>query len=147
MDVILLKDVESLGATGVIVQVTPGYARNYLLPLGLAAPATPERLKMIEETKRQRSKKTARMRQEAEAVKRALEGRAVTLTLSVGEEDKPFGSITGHDIMEALVQGGIALEKHAVQLKQPIKTLGVFEVPVRLHPDVTATVKVSVVKE
>ena len=146
MDVILLKDVEALGVEGAIVHVKPGFARNHLLPLGLAVFATPQQVNVMEELKRQRSKKVARMKGEAEALKRTLEGHAITLKLSVGAEDKPFGSITGHDILQALTQDGVALEKHAVQLKQPIKRLGVFQVPVRVHPDVTAEVTVSVVK-
>lgn len=146
MDVVLLKDVEKLGAEGAVVQVTPGFARNYLIPRGLAAPAEDAQLKAVEEAKRQRLKKADRLRGDAEALKRTLEARAVTLSLSLGADGKPFGSVTVHDILQALTQGGTPVEKHAIHLAEPIKALGMFEVPVRLHPDVTATVKVVVVK-
>ena len=148
MDVILLKDVETLGAEGTVVDVKPGFARNFLLPHGLAAPATAQQLRMAQETQRQRAQKTQRLTAEAEALKRTLEGRPLTLTLALGVEDKSFGAITTHDILDALARAhpGVAIEKHAVHLDQPIKSLGVFDVPVRLQADVTATVKVSVVK-
>lgn len=146
MDVVLLKDVEKLGTTGSIAHVKPGYARNYLLPQGLAAVATPQQLKAIDEAKRQQLRKTQRISAEAEALKRKLEGHSLTLKLTFGEGDKPFGSVTIHDIVDALKREGIEIDKHAVRLEQPIKSLGIYEVPVRLHPDVTATLKVWVVK-
>lgn len=146
MEVVLLKDVEKLGATGSVVQVKPGYARNYLLPQGLAAVASPQRLKAVEEAKRQQLQKTQRISAEAEALKRKLESHPLTLKLSLGEGDKPFGSVTTHDIVDALKREGMEIDKHAVRLEQPIKSLGIYEVPVRLHPDVTATLKVWVVK-
>ena len=146
MDVVLLQDVEQLGTQGTVVHVKPGFARNYLLPRGLAAPATPQRLKATEETKRQRQQKGARLKDEAEALKRKLESRPVTLKLNVGEDGKAFGSVTAHDVVEALKRDGLDVDKHAVHLDQPIKTLGVFDVPVRVQSDVTATVKLLVVK-
>ena len=146
MDVVLLKDVEKLGAEGAVVKVKPGFARNYLLPHGLAALATAQQLKAIEETKRQRLQKTRRARRDADALKCKLEARSLTLKLNLGEDDKPFGSITTHDIADALAQEGIVMDKHAVQLERPIKSLGVFDVPVRLSPEVTATLKVWIVK-
>ena len=146
MEVVLLKDVEKLGAEGAVVKVKPGFARNYLLPHGLAALATTQQLKAVEETKRQRLQKTQRARRDADALKRKLEAHSLTLKLSLGEDDKPFGSITTHDIVDALAQDGMVIDKHAVHLEHPIKTLGVFDVPVRLHADVTATLKVWVVK-
>lgn len=146
MDVVLLKDVERLGTEGTVVCVKPGFARNYLLPRGLAASATAQQLKAVEATMRQRSREAGRIKAEAEALKQKLEGRSLTLKLSLGADEKPFGSITLNDIREALQTEGFEVEKHAIQLKQPIKGLGVYEIPVRLHPDVTATVKVSVVQ-
>jgi len=147
MDVILLKDVEKLGGEGTVVRVKPGFARNYLLPRGLAAPATAQQLKLFEAAKRRRLEKAQRATEQAATLKRTLESRSLSLKLRVGEDDKPFGAITSHDVLEALQQGGVELDKHAVHLPQPIKTLGVFEIPVRLHPEVTATVKLWVVKE
>lgn len=146
MDVVLLADVDTLGLEGAVVHVKPGYARNYLLPRGLAVAATPHQLKLVEATARRRQQRAEQLKAEAEALKQKLEGRSLTLKLNVGEDDKPFGSITTHDLAEALKQEQLAIEKHAIQLEQPIKTLGVFEVPVKLHMHVTATVKVWVVK-
>lgn len=147
MDVVLLKAVENLGAEGDVVRVKPGFARNYLIPAGLATPATPERLKRVEAAKRQRAQQAEREHAEAQALKQKLESRSVTVKLALGEAQQPFGSVTVHDLVEALKQDGLAIEKHAVQLAQPIKALGVYEVPVRLHPAVTATLKVWVVKQ
>ncbi len=148
MDVILLKDVEQLGAAGSTVHVKAGFARNYLIPHGLAAPATPQRLRAIEAVAQQRAQKVQRVLADVEALKRRIEGKPLTLKLTLGMDDKPFGAITAHDVFEALCaeHQGAAIEKHAVHLEQPIKALGIVEVPVRLHPQVTATLKVWVVK-
>ena len=148
MDVVLLTDVETLGAAGAVIHVKPGFARNYLLPRGLAALATPQVLSGIAATQRRRDAKAQRAQAEAEALKRKIEGRPLTLKLSLGVDDKPFGAITTHDVLEALTKehAGMTLEKHAVHLEQPIKTLGMFEIPVRLDAHVTATVKMWVVK-
>jgi large subunit ribosomal protein L9 len=147
MDVVLLKDVERLGSEGAVVKVKPGFARNFLVPRGLAAVATKETVSAVAEAARQRAKKSERLKGQADAVKRKLESHALTLTLSLGADDKPFGSVTAHEIAAALTRDGFSLEKHAVHLDQPIKALGAFEVPVRVHPDVTATLKLSIVKE
>ena len=146
MDVILLKDVERLGTQGTIVKVRPGYARNFLVPSGLAVPSTPAQLKVIEEVTRQRQRQTAKVQAEADALRQQIEARTLKLTLTVGEGDKPFGSVTAHDLAEALTREGVRVEKHAIHLEEPIKTLGVYEVPVKLHSNVTATLKVSIVK-
>ena len=146
MDVILLKEVEKLGAEGAVVHVKPGYARNYLIPRGLAVSATAQQLKMVETIRQQRMRKLQRMKADAEAIKQKLESRSLTLKLSVGADDKPFGSVTTHDVVDALSHEGIVIEKHAVRLEEPIKTLGVHEIPVRILPEVTATLKVWVVK-
>ena len=147
MDVILLKDVERIGTIGAVVHVKPGFARNYLLPQRLAVPATAQQLKAAEERSRQQQDKAQRIKAQAQLVKQKLEARSLTLKLSLGQDDKPFGAITAHEIMDALTRDGFALEKHALHLEQPIKSLGIFELPVRLHPDVTATLKLWVVKE
>ena len=146
MDVILLKDVEKLGTEGTVVHVKPGFARNYLVPCGLAVPATAHQLKAVEAITQQRQKKSQRLQADADALKHTLEGRLLTFTLTLGDEDKPFGSVTTHDIVEALARDGIVVDKHAVHLEEPIKSLGAFEVSVRLHPAVTATLKLQVVK-
>lgn len=147
MDVVLLKDVERLGTEGTVVRVSPGYARNFLLPRGLAAPATAQQLNTLEGLKRQRSQKVQRALEEANALKQKLERCSLTLTLNLGADEKPFGAVTTHDILDAVQHEGIALDKHAIGLKQPIKALGVYDIPVRVHPEVMATLKVWVVKQ
>jgi large subunit ribosomal protein L9 len=146
MDVILLKDVEKLGAEGSVVHVRPGYARNYLLPAGLAVAASPEQLKAVEAAKQARQKQAKRLSAEAEELKKKIEARSLTLKLTLGENDQAFGSVSAHDIVEALAKEGLAVEKSAVKLDEPVKALGIFDVPVRLHADVTATLKLWVVK-
>ncbi len=146
MDVILLQDVERIGKEGAVIHVKPGFARNYLFPRRLAALASENTLKAVEERKRQTARKAARVQDQAESLKRKLENRSLTLKLTVGEDDKAFGSVTAHEIAHALQQDGVAVEKSMLQLDEPIKTLGIYEVPVRLHPSVTATLKVWVVK-
>lgn len=146
MDIVLLKDVERLGAAGAVVAVKPGYARNFLIPSGLAVQATAQRLRMIADTKQRRDQKATRVKAQAETLKRKLESCSVTLKLSLGVDGKPFGAITTHDVVEAILHEGIPIDKHAVHLEQPIKTLGIYDVAVRLHPEVTATVKLRVAK-
>ena len=147
MDVILLKDVERLGSSGAVVVVKPGFARNYLIPSGLAAPANAQRLAAVQAQQRQHQQQAQRLKGEAEALKRAIDGRPITLTLKIGEGDKPFGSITAHDLVAALQRQEILVEKQAIQLEQPIKTLGAHAVPIRLQADVIATLHVTVVTE
>ena len=146
MDVLLVKDVEKVGKEGAVVQVKPGFARNYLLPRGLAVPATAEQLKAVAARVQQTARKANQQQQGAEALKQQLQSLSLTLKLTLGEGEKAFGSITVHDIVTALAQQGLTVEKHTLGLAEPIKALGIYEVPVRLHADVTATLKVWVVK-
>ena len=146
MDVILLQDVARIGKEGAVIHVKSGFARNYLFPRRLAAPASEQTLKAVEERTRQTARKAARVQDDAESLRRKLENRSLTLKLTVGEGDQAFGSVTTHEIAHALQQDGMAVEKAMLQLEEPIKTLGIYEVPVRLHPSVTATLKVWVVK-
>lgn len=147
VDVILLKDVERLGAQGALVRVRSGFARNYLVPMGLAAPATAATLHAAEARRVDRKRRLERALAEAQALKRRLDGHSLTLKLALGVDDKPFGSVTAHDVSEALRREGFEIERRAVRLEQPIKALGVYEIPVHVQTDVTATVKVWVVKE
>lgn len=146
MDVVLLKAVERLGSEGTVVRVKPGFARNYLIPRGLALPATETQVKIVAEQARQRATKDARFTAQAEALKQQLERLTLAMTLAVGEGGKAFGSVTAHDILEALTRQGLTLDKRALRLEHPIKTLGTHAIPVRLHPDVTATLKLVVDK-
>ncbi len=146
MDVVLVKDVPHLGVEGAVVTVKPGFARHYLLPSGLAVSATPQAIQAIERATQQRHKRLQHLLEEAGELKRRLEAHPLTLTLALGDEDRAFGAITRHDVTEALARDGFTLDKHAVQLEHPIKALGTFQMLVSLHPTVTATVTVRVVK-
>ena len=146
MDVILLSDVQRLGKQGAVVKVKPGFGRNFLIPHGLALLATAEHLHTVQERARQAQGKAQRQRTQAETLKQKLEAHALTLKLTLGEGGAAFGSISVHDIAEALAQEKLPVEKAMIKLEEPIKSLGIYDVPVRLHTDVTATLKVWVVK-
>jgi large subunit ribosomal protein L9 len=147
IEVILREDIKTLGHAGEMVRVKPGYARNYLLPKGLAYEATEGNKKRIAAETRVRSARNQAEQAEAERVAATL--REVTLTLSgkAGEEGKLFGSITSQDIAEALAQQGHTVDRRRIELEHPIKTTGTHTVTVRLHPEVHADVRVSVVAE
>ncbi|MFL5496374.1 MAG: 50S ribosomal protein L9 [Gemmatimonadales bacterium] len=147
IELILREDVKSLGKAGEMVRVKPGYARNYLLPQGLAYEATEGNKKRIAaETKARASRQDAE-RTEAERAAAALGQVALTLTGKAGEEGKLFGSITTQDLADALARQGHQVDKRRIELDHPIKTLGHHTVAVRLHPEVHAEVHVSVVAE
>ncbi|MFN2564820.1 MAG: 50S ribosomal protein L9 [Gemmatimonadaceae bacterium] len=147
MEVILRQAIENLGNPGDVVTVKPGYARNFLLPRGLAYEATPGNLKRIA-TERQRLEAAESTRRDAakELAKR-IEEVSLTFAARVGEEGKLFGSITATDIAHQLEAQGVQVEKRQIDLHEPIKTLGVFRVPIRLHADVRPEVKVWVIKQ
>jgi large subunit ribosomal protein L9 len=147
IELILREDVKSLGKAGEMVRVKPGYARNYLLPQGLAYEATEGNKKRIAaETKARTSRQNAE-RTEAERAAAALGQVALTLSGKAGEEGKLFGSITTQDLADALARQGHQIDKRRIELDHPIKTLGHHTVAVRLHPEVHAEVHVSVVAE
>jgi large subunit ribosomal protein L9 len=147
MDVILRQAIENLGNPGDVVSVKPGYARNYLLPRGLAYEATAGNLKRIAaERQRLEAAETTR-RDAAQDIAKRIEEVSLTFSARVGEEGKLFGSITASDIAHQLEAQGIQVEKRQVDLHDPIKTLGVFRVPIRLHADVHPEVRVWVIKQ
>ncbi len=147
IELILREDVKSLGKAGEMVRVKPGYARNYLLPQGLAYEATEGNKKRIAaETKARTSRQNAE-RTEAERAAAALGQVALTLSGKAGEEGKLFGSITTQDLADALARQGHQIDKRRIELDHPIKTRGHHTVAVRLHPEVHAEVHVSVVAE
>lgn len=147
VEVILREDVQSLGRAGDLVKVKPGYARNFLLPKGLAFEATEGNKKRIAAEARVRSAKLASERAGAEALAARVAALALTLPGKAGEEGKLFGSITTTDIAAALAAAGVDIDRRKIELEHPIKTLGMHSVPVRLHPDVHAEVKVNVIPE
>jgi len=147
MEVILLHEVEKLGKTGDSVTVKNGYARNFLIPRGLAAPKTPGSAKLAEEAKRREKSKQEKELKEAHTLASRLSSLSCTLRAKVGEGDKLFGAITSQDIADFFAGEGIPLDRKKILLEEPIHSLGVFQVPVRLHPEVTTTLKVWVIKE
>ena len=147
MQVILKQRLDKLGQPGDIVSVKPGYARNYLIPKGFAYEATDANLRRIERERSQLLKQAEAELAAATERAKLLEGTSVTFTARAGEEGKLFGSITSSDIADKLAEQGIEIDRRDVQLDEPLKALGVFSVPVRLHPDVRPEVKVWVIKE
>lgn len=145
IEVILRDDVTSLGKAGELVRVRPGYARNYLLPQGLAYEATAGNRKRIEAETRARSARLATEKSGAEEFAARLRDTPLTLTGQAGEEGKLFGSVTASDIAEALKASGIEIDRRKIELAHPIKTLGEHVVAVRIHPEVPAEVRVTVV--
>ena len=147
MEVILREDVQSLGKAGELVRVKPGYARNFLLPKGLAYEATEGNKKRIAAEGRARQARHATERTEAEQLASRLGALAIALVAKAGEGDRLFGSITSQDIADAVMAQGIELDKRKIELEHPIKTLGTHTVPVRLHADVQAQLAVTVTAE
>jgi large subunit ribosomal protein L9 len=146
-DVILREDVKSLGKAGELVRVKPGYARNFLLPRGLAFEATEGNKKRIAAETRARGARDQAERTEAERFAATLGAVSLTLKGKAGEEGKLFGSITAQDIADALAAQGHQVDKRRIELEHPIKTVGHHTVAVRLHSEVHAEVRVSVVAE
>jgi large subunit ribosomal protein L9 len=147
MDVILREDVEKLGSAGDVVSVKDGYARNFLLPRGLAYPATEGNRRRLESEHKSRVRRVEAEVGQAKALAGRLEAVSLSFAMKAGEGDKLFGSVTTHDIAERLKGEGFEVDKKAVELAEPIKALGVYKVPIRLHPDVKPEVRVWVVKE
>ncbi|MEA3248039.1 MAG: 50S ribosomal protein L9 [Gemmatimonadota bacterium] len=146
MEVILRESVEKLGHPGDVVKVSPGFARNYLLPRGIAYEATPGNLKRIAQEKERLEAAENGRRAAAQEMAAKLEPVSLTFSARVGEEGKLFGSVTSSDIAHQLEAQGIKLEKRMIDLHEPIRALGVYKVPVKLHADVKAEVKVWVIK-
>jgi large subunit ribosomal protein L9 len=147
MKIILRQDYENLGKAGDIVKVKPGFARNYLLPRKIAYPAAPNYLRMLEEEARQKQQRQHKEKKMAEELAARLSSVSLTMSASVGEEDKMFGSVTTQDIAEALKEQGYEIDRRKIVLDEPIKALGIYSVPIKLYPEVEANVKVWVVKE
>ncbi len=148
MKVLLLENVKGLGKAGEVKEVADGYARNYLIPRGMAVPATPENLSQAEYKKRIQEAKMKRLAEDMQALAEALSEITLTFKVKVGEKDKLFGSITNAEIALALErQLGRPFDKHKVELEEPIKQLGIYSVPIRLMPGLVAQVRVVVEKE
>jgi large subunit ribosomal protein L9 len=145
--IILLEDVEQLGEAGEVVEVTPGYARNYLIPQRRALVATDANVAQFESRRKQHEAVAERERRTAQVLAKQLESDSLTAQVRVGEEERLFGSVTAQNIVELLAAKGYEIDRRTVQLEEPIRALGVYNVEMRLHPDVTANLKLWVVKE
>ena len=147
MEVILRQAVENLGKPGDVVKVTNGYARNFLLPRGIAFEATPGKLKRIAQEKDRLEAAENERKAAAQKLAEKLEQVSLTFSARVGEEGKLFGSVTTADIAQQLESQGFDIEKRQIDLHEPLKALGVFRVPVRLHAEVKPEIKVWVIKQ
>jgi large subunit ribosomal protein L9 len=147
MEVILREDIEKLGSRGQVVDVAPGYARNFLLPKKKAVAATAANKKIVEHERQSHLRKEAKFKSEAEDLAKLVNGVTLTFTQKAGEHDQLFGSVTVKDIAEALERQNFHIDRRKVAMEEPIKQLGEHKVPLRLHREVTAEVNVVVVKE
>jgi len=147
MKIILKEDFESLGKVGEVVEVKAGFARNFLIPKQVALQATPQNLRVIEQEKARNKIKLSKDKRDAQVLAEQLKEVSLTANVQVGEEDKIFGAVTSQNISELLSSKGFEIDKRKIQLEDPLKALGVFEVPIKLHTEVEAKIKVWVVKE
>jgi len=147
MKVVLRQDVDKLGKRGEVVSVADGYARNHLVPKQLALRATAGNLKRVELERHRLNVRLVRERSDAEELAKRVANLSCTVARKVGENDVLYGSVTNADVAAFLEKEGFAIDKRKILLEEPIKALGIYSVPVRLHPEVTAEVKVWVVKE
>ena len=147
MEVILREDIDKLGARGQVVKVTPGYARNFLLPRRLAVAANESNKKIVEQERQAHLRKDAKVQADAAELGKLMSAVEITIAQKAGENDQLFGSVTAGDVATALEKQGYSIDRRKVQLDEPIKTLGDFKVTVRLHKDVAVELPVHVVKE
>ncbi|MCX5687833.1 MAG: 50S ribosomal protein L9 [Candidatus Omnitrophica bacterium] len=147
MKVILIEDVKNVGSMGDIIDIKDGFARNFLFPKNLAKIAVGQNLKIVDSIKKKKLVVAAKEKKEAEAIMAKIAAFSCTIPMEAGEDDKLFGSVTSQDISRAFEMEGLNVEKRKIILEEPIKKLGVYNIAVKLHPEVTAEVKVWVVKK
>lgn len=147
MKVILTQKIESLGAFGEVVNVKDGYARNFLIPRGMAMPFGPNNLKVVEEKKKKELIQLKKRKEDALALSQKLANASCTIAVKLIEEDRIFGSVTPEMIQKALEAEGINIDRKLISVDEPIKKLGVYQVSIKLHPEVASSCKVWVVKE
>ena len=147
MKVILRKDYEKLGTVGTVVEVKDGFARNFLIPKGIAYPANDGNMRTLEEEKRQTARRGQKEERDAASIATELEKISLTLKMKVGEDEKLFGAVTAQMIADELQTKGITIDKRIIDLEEPIKALGIYTVNVKLPHAVTGAVKVWVVRE
>jgi large subunit ribosomal protein L9 len=147
MEIILTQDIDALGAAGQVVRVSPGYARNYLFPKRMARPATPANLRKVAEESRREETRIVRERTRLAKVADILGKVSVTTAIKVGEDDKVFGSVTSQTITDLLAKQGYEFDRRDINLEEPLKALGQYDVEVKLGHGVSGTIKVWVVRE
>ncbi len=147
MKIILRQDADVLGLEGDIVAVADGYARNYLIPKGIALEASKENIKLTEMQRKKIEVRRLKAKEDAEKVKEKIAEMVITISQKAGEEEKLYGSVTSMDIATQLEKGGIVIDRRKIILDKPIKTLGDFDVPIRLYPEVMGSIRVVVVPE
>lgn len=147
MEVILNEDVQKLGKAGAVVQVKDGFARNFLIPNGLAVPVTAAALKRLEQERQKKQAQLENLRKEAEELRQKLGQLSLTIASLAKEDESLYGGIGAQEIAGALKEEGFEIDKEQISLEQQIKSLGIYEVPVKLHPEITAKVKLWVVKK
>ncbi len=141
------QDVDKLGKGGQVIKVKDGFARNFLIPNGLAVPLNAANLKALEQQKQKKIAQSEKIKKEAEVLRDKLSALSLTIPVLAKEEEGLYGSVTAVEITHALKEEGFDINKNSLALEEPIKSLGIYEVPVKLHPEVTAKVKVWVVKK
>jgi len=147
MKVILKETIEALGIIGSEVSVADGYARNYLLPQNKAVPATPQNRKMMEQEKKKFEIQIAREKESAEEMAKRLEGIVCTIHAKVSDEDRLYGSVSSRDIINALTEQGVEIEKRMIMLSEPIKKIGTFKIPIRVYKEVEPEITVEIIPE
>jgi large subunit ribosomal protein L9 len=146
VQVILRQDYEPLGKIGTQVNVKDGYARNYLIPRGIAVPATKGNIRILEEEARLKELRENRSLKRSQSLAENLKKLSLTIPVKVGEEDKVFGAVTAQEISEQLKEKGYDIDKKQILLDEPIKALGIFDIPIKLHSEVEVTVKLWIIK-
>ena len=147
MEVILKKDVNGIGKAGSVAKVKDGFARNFLFPNGLAQSCTVENLRKLEQEKQKKILESEKAKKEAEELKNKLSGLSLTIPVLIQEDERIYGSIGAAEIARALSEEGFQIDKNIIFLDEPIKSLGIYEVPIKIHPEITAKVKIWIVKK
>ena len=147
MEVILTQDIQGIGKVGAVVKVKDGFARNFLFPKKLALIVTAASIKGLQQEQERKSQKLEKEKNAAEALKEKIAGLSLTIPVLVQEKERLYGSITAVEIAKALQDEGIAIDTSAIELEEPIKALGIYQVPLKLHPEVQGQVKVWIVKK
>lgn len=147
MEVILSQDIDRIGKAGCVVKVKDGFARNFLIPNGLALSVTPANLKKLEQEKQRKTLQLEKIKKEAEELKGQLERSSLTIPVLTHQDDKLYAGITALDLTNVLKDEGLNIDKNLIMLDEPLKSLGIYEVSVNLHPEVIAKIKVWIVKK